>query len=363
VPSGLQYVPGSGSGFQPERGQHSDVLVWSPGDLSASQVLTGTFQARLTGVAVGETVTSTFSVTASSITETLTTEAIVDGVGPLSERAWSSHRQAAWLRSPDGRVALRIPPGATKNRTEFIYREHSQLDQIEQTLATSFALEAQDETGATVRVFGKPLSLRVNYPSPASDPAILKRLTIGYYDEIVHRWVPVPSDVALTGHTLQAKLSHFTAYGIMTADGSVPALVDRMSDVRGAQAELYTRSIAYGKTLEMPPGRGGLSPYLALNYNSANHTQVQGHYSYVGHGWELAGADYIFRDPNTISDYDPTAGDITMVLGGRHYTLKSYRGNDNQQHYFVKEDPTIRVEYSELNDETWSEKTPTGELS
>ncbi len=121
-----------------------------------------------------------------------------------------------------------------------------------------------------------------------------------------------------------------------------------MSIVRGAQVSLFTRSIVYSQRVDLPPGRGGLAPALGLNYNSANHSQHQGHLSYVGHGWSLAGADSIFRDPNSISEFDHYLnGNVTMSLQGQTYTLQRYQGSDGQWRFFAKEDPLLKIDYSQ----------------
>ena len=122
----------------------------------------------------------------------------------------------------------------------------------------------------------------------------------------------------------QMALSEVTTDSVTIVD-PIPAQVNRMSSVRGAQTSLFTRSIVYSHGFTLPPGRGGLTPVLGLNYNSASHSQHQGHYSYVGHGWDLAGADYIFRYPGSISEGlgSPHADEkVTMSLQGRTYTLQ-----------------------------------------
>ena len=107
-----------------------------------------------------------------------------------------------------------------------------------------------------------------------------------------------------------------------------------MSQVRGAQADLFSRSITYHYPFNLPPGPGGLTPQLGLRYSSAEHSQAQGHFSLVGHGWELLGADYVFREPSS--------GKVTLSLGGRHYSLVSGAGR-----WFAKEDPFLYITFSE----------------
>jgi hypothetical protein len=54
----------------------------------------------------------------------------------------------------------------------------------------------------------------------------------------------------------------------------------------------------------------------------------------VGHGWQLAGADFVYRDP-----YSDT---VTLSLGGRHYSLRRETGA-----VYAKEDPTLAITATE----------------
>jgi len=55
-------------------------------------------------------------------------------------------------------------------------------------------------------------------------------------------------------------------YGLgQSADVVEQFITERMSSLRGAQINLFSLSIGYSYLLNLPPGRGGLTPLLALN--------------------------------------------------------------------------------------------------
>ncbi|MDP2663435.1 MAG: hypothetical protein Q8R28_22195, partial [Dehalococcoidia bacterium] len=70
------------------------------------------------------------------------------------------------------------------------------------------------DTGATVTSFQHPVTVTLSY-----DPAMLtvpaSTLTIKYYDDILGRWVSLPSVVDTVNHTVSAQTDHFTVFGIL----------------------------------------------------------------------------------------------------------------------------------------------------
>ncbi len=114
---------------------------------------------------------------------------------------------------------------------------------------------------------------------------------------------------------------------------------DPGSRIRGAQPQLFSGSIGFSYGFDLPPGRGGLTPALGLQYSSARHQRETGHYNHVGHGWDLLGESYLMKaDPS-----NPAGSKLTMVLNGSSYTIDTSR-------WFSKEDPFIQM---------WEYLTPT----
>ena len=95
LPAGLVYVAKSAVGFTyaPKDKQ----LTWPVGELAAGAVITGSFQARVQGPAIGETITNTV---------TATSPALAAGVTARPRWMWSSPRNnEAWVTPDDGRHA------------------------------------------------------------------------------------------------------------------------------------------------------------------------------------------------------------------------------------------------------------------
>ncbi len=94
---------------------------------------------------------------------------------------------------------------------------------------------------------------------------------------------------------------------------------DPGSRIKGAQPSLFSASISYDYPFDVPPGRGGLTPALGLSYSSARHQRETGHYSFVGHGWDILGESYMAKaDP-----IHPAGSKLTLVLNGATYTVST----------------------------------------
>ncbi|MEI2689426.1 MAG: carbohydrate-binding domain-containing protein [Anaerolineae bacterium] len=278
----------------------------------------------------------------------MTASSVVEVAPPRQSRVWATPGEGGWLRSEDGRVDLRAPAGAVARRTELRYVALAGQG-LPPNVLIAFDLDAVDEQGQAVHQFDAPLRIGVPLRSIGLTALQAAGHTLATFDPGSQRWMALATTIDPVRQQLLTTVDHFSTFGVMTSESiGIPAQPDRMSIVRGAQVSLFTRSIVYGQAVSLPPGRGGLTPALGLNYNSANHSQHQGHLSYVGHGWSLAGADSIFRDPNSISEYDHYLnGNVTMSLHGQTYTLQQYQGSDGQWRFFAKEDPLLKIDYSQ----------------
>ncbi len=336
LPGGLVFVPGSMRGLPLSKVRP---LTWRIDALAPGGVISGTFQARLFNLTVGETVTNTVGASSPALATPLAAAAPVDVVPPASSETWASPLLGGWLRSPDDRLLLRIPPGAVTQRTRFRYSAWPEYAWLPIDVRFVFRLEATAEDGTPVHAF--PVPLRLSLQRRAAEWPARGGEVIGYYDETQAAWLPIPTRAERARWQLHTTSPHLTDFAVMAAADSQPG-VDRMSQVRGAQTDLYSRSITYDYPFNLPPGPGGLTPSLGLRYSSAEHSLAQGHYSVVGHGWALAGADFVYRDP-----YSDT---LTLSLGGRHYTLpKTGTGA-----VYAKEDPTLAITASEDIDRYFS---------
>ncbi len=334
LPAGVVYVAQSAVGFS--YSLRDNRLTWALGALAPGQAARGRFQLRATVLGIGTLITNTVSA-ASANAPAVTASAVVEVAPPRQNRVWATPGEGGWLRSEDRRVELRAPAGAVAQRTELRYAAESALP-LPEHLLYAFRLEASDEAGQPVTQFGRPVTLSAFFDPRDLPPGALDRLALFHLNEDSGEWELVPSQIDLRWRRVVGRIEHFSLYGLGIDGVETPPSfsVDRMTRVRGAQASLYNGSITTSYGFDLPPGRGGLTPALGLNYNSANHSQQQGHYSYVGHGWGMPGADYVQRDP--------ASGKTTLLLGGQAYTLECY---SNCSVWFVKENPLVKVAYQQ----------------
>ncbi len=349
LPTELVYVAGSAVGFDydPDARQ----LTWSVGTLAWGATLSGRFQASLLGAAPGATVTNTVRATNADEPDAIQAAAAIAVVAPRSNAVWVTPAQGGALYSTDGRVELQIPPGVVLRPTQIVYTPRPDLDHVPPNILAPFALAAQDETGQAVREFAAALTLRVAYTSLPSSPSVYSEPELFTLDEARGQWLAVPAAVDQAAGRLQATLTHFSIY----SEGNTSYVLERASSVRGAQTNLFTRSIGYAYPFELPPGRGGLTPQLGLSYSSANHTPNSGHFSYPGFGWELVGADSVYTAPG-----DDNMPYPTLSLQGATYSL---RRTSDETTWFAKENPFLKIQAADVSHytpATWYVWTPDG---
>ncbi|MBI4786265.1 MAG: hypothetical protein HY782_04375 [Chloroflexi bacterium] len=164
------------------------------------------------------------------------------------------------------------------------------------------------------------------------------------------RWIPFPSTVDPTRHTVSALTTHFTTFGITQAQGVQPYL----PALEGFQTSLFTGAATSELSFEMPPGRGQLVPKLSLGYSSTNVDMLTDDQqsSYVGVGWALS-ASYIARD--TRASYAETDDVFVIVLNGASYDLA--KGTDGFYHTELEQ--FWRISWDTTNNR-WLVKTNDG---
>ena len=144
-----------------------------------------------------------------------------------------------------------------------------------------------------------------------------------------------------TRRTVTAFTTHFTDFGL----GSAPDVLTYLPNLAGFQTDLYTGAASYQYALDVPPGRGGLAPRLALSYSSASVDMLneKAQVSFVGAGWGFS-SSYIARD--TRDTYDASDDVFTLVLDGASNDLAlgvdGYYHTANEQYW--------RVIYDRAND-------------
>ena len=228
--------------------------------------------------------------------------------------------------------------------TRLTYRPRPDLVERPAAIRNPFDLEALDDAGQPVRRFARPLALSYTASPWESTPSLYRESALFYLDPVGGQWTEVQTVLDPATGRFTATLEHFSTY----AEGGVSYMVERMSSLRGAQTNLFTLSVGYAYNFDLPPGRGGLSPRLGLSYASANHTPASGHVSYVGYGWTLVGADYIYTPPG-----DANQNHKVLTLQGVTYSLERI----DDQTWFAKEEPLLKVRNAGVQ---WNVWTPDG---
>ena len=115
-------------------------------------------------------------------------------------------------------------------------------------------------------------------------------------------------------------------------------------------ADVVTGALTYQYSIQVPPGRNGLQPGLALTYNSQNTEEG----SLVGYGWSLDIPVIERKNVNGLNKIY-TSRDFTSTLDG---DLKFLSGTTTE-HYGAKIDNGAFNKYR-LEDNTWTVRTKTG---
>ncbi len=353
TPRGLVYVAGSAVGFSYE--PSAKLLTWPVAALQPGEALTGSFQLRATGLAMGELATVQASAASPLADGTALGSAVAEITPPAADRVRVTPAEGGWLRSLDGWVEVKAPAGAVAAPLLFSYRPAEGA--LPPGPRFAFQLNAEVEGGAPVERFQQPVTLVYPYRQAGVPTEEARGMAFFHLDEATGVWRTVATAIDPARGVLLAQSEHFGAFAVgATADLGSPVQrigegataeavssqsyeFDPGSRIRGAQPQLFSGSIGFTYGFDLPPGRGGLTPSLGLQYSSARHQRETGHYNHVGHGWDMLGESTLMKaDPS-----NPAGSKLTMVLNGSSYTIDTSR-------WFSKEDPFIQM---------WEYLTPT----
>ena len=102
LPAGLVYAAKSAVGFT--YAPNDQQLTWPVGELAAGTVITGSFQARVQGRAIGETIINTVTASSPALAAAVTAQAAVDVVMPRNDETWATAGEGGMLRTTDDRL-------------------------------------------------------------------------------------------------------------------------------------------------------------------------------------------------------------------------------------------------------------------
>ncbi|MEI8082864.1 MAG: hypothetical protein WCI74_13585, partial [Actinomycetes bacterium] len=101
--------------------------------------------------------------------------------------------------------------------------------------------------------------------------------------------------------------------------------------LRGVQNDLFSGSAGLAYPIALPPGRGGLTPDLALQFNSQSRQADAGHASALGTGWKSSADSFVYGTPFNAGSPPPT-----WRLAGAAY---SEAGNGSTGWYLAEAPP------------------------
>ncbi|MEX2247979.1 MAG: polymorphic toxin type 33 domain-containing protein [Dehalococcoidia bacterium] len=193
------------------------------------------------------------------------------------------------VAAADGRVEVVFPPGAATERlrVQISARDPDTLplnDEHRPIATWSFTAAAVDRGWASVEQFAGPVEVKFRPTPEQLDGLMYSSVRAYFFDEGAGRWVDVPSQ--MTGvREWTATTDHFTEYGIA---GDLAVLLPPLTDQ--AAVDLSGGAAALSLPIELPPGRGGVAPSLALTYSSAAVNEMKSRFSvgsWVGVGFNL----------------------------------------------------------------------------
>ncbi len=131
--------------------------------------------------------------------------------------------------------------------------------------------------------------------------------------------------------------ANYAPSSTLTTDDGNEFVPEVMPSIRGIQSDLFTGSASIRYEIAAPPGAGGLTPSVALTFNSKSGFEDPGNSSVVGAGWKLSVDSFRYYTP-----YDPNSDNpITWRIDGIAGTEKVVTENSP----FLIELPTWRIHF------------------
>jgi RHS repeat-associated protein len=196
------------------------------------------------------------------------------------------------IQSASKRIKLDIPQGAVSEELEVEIAELRPDNTSEGRMIKLFELNASNLSREKVSSFNKTLTISICHANEDIGAVNPFSLRLYYRDEDKGEWVLLPdSSYDMKTNTVTATTNHFSQYAeVGTSLESGPGRV------MAAQVGLFSGAATFSYPIELPPGPGGFTPRLELNYNSASVDEMKnelfGGYqvdvgSWVGTGWSL----------------------------------------------------------------------------
>lgn len=207
--------------------------------------------------------------------------------------------------SSGGRAALTFGPGAVSSDTKITISHPADTSIAylpDHRFVGLWQFEANTvSTNAELHTFGVAPTLTLRFGKNELFGVAPETLKLWSWDGVARSWQEVPGIVL--DHELRVSLPHFSTFGA-TADPQVN--LAPLTDIYDTNLQSGSASVSI--PIEVPAGPAGLSPLLALNYDSGGPNEMRDSYSqgsWAGIGWDLeTGSITVSADP---------AQDLTMA--------------------------------------------------
>ncbi|MDW8101075.1 MAG: RHS repeat-associated core domain-containing protein, partial [Anaerolineae bacterium] len=296
LPANLEVTPsGAPSPWRYDPARRA--LTWAMGRLEPGAALEAQAQIKLVGVRVGDAVAVPAELRRADGTRIAQAEVSV-GVLPPAPEVHRLGPEGGQVVLEEGRVTLTFPPGALAEPVEVYARPLGRPTDAPVHLHRAYEFTVKGQDGQGLHAFNRPLLLTVR--DPEGDPTLGRLFLL---DEGSGRWEMLPTrwDPAL--HALVAEVPHLSTL----AEGT-NFYGETMPSLRGLQPDRFTGAIRFQYPIPLPPGRGGLTPRLALEFDShlRGRDKDPGFSSVLGTGWRLSVDSYRYWTPHVAGSPQPT---------------------------------------------------------
>jgi len=177
----------------------------------------------------------------------------------------------------NGRVKLAFPAGVFTETVRIRARVLERSDDTAENILRTFEFAVEGRGGREQHTFTQPLTLTVTYPQGAVVPQ-----AFALRDEDTGEWLSLPTTLYTATNTLVASVPHLSLIGEDDGHKGV-----ELPTTRGVGTDLFSGAAQIQYPIPVPFGAGGLTPQVALQFDSRSRSEDRGNSSVVGSGWRL----------------------------------------------------------------------------
>ncbi|MBI5291535.1 MAG: DNRLRE domain-containing protein, partial [Chloroflexi bacterium] len=256
------------------------------------------------------------------------------------------------LTSADGNVTIAFPADAITDTVSIDYTPLLSLAADGHGHKPMFAFDASahvskgPKRGQAVKKFAKSLDFTIDVlPLGVGPDTSGRELWFGYWDDGLQTWKSIPFSLDRTdgGLKIKAEVDHFSKFGVGVEANPGWALL-----FNEPQVSTFTGAATYNYPIEVPPGRGGLQPNLALSYNNQSVSGLHGWYQsdWLGHGWSLNTVEIARELGESTTNTEAGCTDkFTLLFNGTGYTLIAEGvDGDGLGRYYTQQESNLYIE-------------------